>query len=290
MITQFPISRALVGLSFCLLCAHSVAASADEARQLELADLAAAVHFSSTCGAKHHGFRRRDKHRAFYYGRDEQGREVCGFATGRSSLKMAQRVAEKSCRKDKSETGSAATCVPFMLDDTVGVGLEEMGIDLNPDALLLVAIEGDSEHLLQRLIALGASHKVRSSTGMTAMLLALENRDIELIDELLARGAGFNERTNNGLRAVHSAARGSNPALIERVIAAGGGDVNAQDNTLKLTPLHYAASKYASRAVRWLLLNGADDTLVDAEGVTAKERVAALADSMGEKLESYYPN
>lgn len=289
MITQFLISRALVALSFCLLCAHALTASADDARQLQLVELATAAHFSTTCGGMYHVFRRRDEHRAYYYGRDEQGREACGFATGRSSLKVAQRVAEKSCRKVISETGSTASCAPFMLDDTVSADLEAMGIDLNPDALLRVAIESDNQHLLQSLIALGASHKVRSSTGMTAMLLALENRNIELIDELLARGADFNERTNNGMRAVHSAARGSNPALLERVIAAGGGDVNAQDNTLKLTPLHYAASHYAARAVRWLLANGADDTLMDAEGVTGKERVAALAETMVEDVESYNP-
>lgn len=39
----------------------------------------------------------------------------------------------------------------------------------------------------------------------------------------------------------------------------------------------------------WRVEYGSDDTLLDAEGVSAKERLRTLAQSSGESIETYYP-
>lgn len=267
----------------------STNAFSDDAVDFEHIELATEIYFGSTCHMEYFVHRRRGEQRAFYYGNDGSGKDVCGAVADAASQSEAEQLAQKKCEDAKIRSKSTAECAAFMIGDRMVADLENLGIDLDPNAMLLVAMRDDRQQSIPKLISIGASHDVSSDTGLTPMLMALSYRNNELVEILLDKGATFEDQTKSGLRAVHFAAQGNRPELIEKVISSGAANINAQDNEFRMTPLHYAVSKQAAKSIRWLLSNGADDSLLDAEGISAKDRLAELAERNGETIESYYP-
>jgi tankyrase len=100
---------------------------------------------------------------------------------------------------------------------------------------------------------------------------------------LLRRGANVNETDKNGVTPLHRAVRFRSPAAV-KLLLENGADVNAVDRRTRSTPLHRAVtntgapatagkSKQIVEIIALLLAHGADRTLKNKAGKTAREYV-----------------
>src|ERR1041384_929525 len=106
-----------------------------------------------------------------------------------------------------------------------------------------------------------ASKEAESNPGWMPLHEAARSRDAELVAVLLDKGSEVDALSDRGGTALHVAVRaGEEPGGAMKTVALlvrHGCNVNAQDEN-KWTPLHIAAYLSWYRAVRFLILQGAD--------------------------------
>jgi len=155
--------------------------------------------------------------------------------------------------------------------------------DPSQTPLHALAIGGDYEFdtKLSLLLAAGARLEAVTSRGWTPLFMAAFNERAAAYDALLAAGARASALRVNVVNVgdapaqhftvLHQLAATNNAAMIERVLATGvlAVDVRAGPGRFKWTPLHYAASYDASRAVGVLLAAGASLAATDTHGFDA---------------------
>jgi hypothetical protein len=121
----------------------------------------------------------------------------------------------------------------------------------------------------------------RNEVGYTALMSAARGGQVEMIRFLLSRGADATLADQNGFTALHCAVmqptnNGAREAICVQALIEAGVQPNVRDGSGG-TPLMDAAWFGCVEAARELLLRGADATLVDQKGRTAKD----LANSRG---------
>jgi ankyrin repeat protein len=88
--------------------------------------------------------------------------------------------------------------------------------------------------------------------------------------------ADLSLRLVTGSLPIHSAAIWDNSKGLELLVQAGS-DINATNDSGR-TPLHWAADRATTGAVKWLLDHGADDSIVEVEtNMTARDYAEQLA-------------
>jgi hypothetical protein len=165
----------------------------------------------------------------------------------------------------------------------------ELPVDEYKRTLLHIAAVGDSESVLQVLLAAGISPNVRASSGATPLHHAAGANRPRMVMLLLAAGADINARTVHGLTPLHMS-EGTTQILLDAgaipdarddsgqtamfqlgpdiaALRKAGLDVNER-NKFGWTPLHVAAFKGNVEHATALLDNGAEiEALTSAEFV-----------------------
>ncbi|KAG9255504.1 uncharacterized protein F5Z01DRAFT_635135 [Emericellopsis atlantica] len=142
------------------------------------------------------------------------------------------------------------------------------------DKLLDAAWDGHVEEAKEALRHV--SHACCDLRGLTPLHLAAERDNLAVAMLLLDRGADIHAQSDGGRTALHLAARSATAPTVEMLLERGKADPNAQTAKGR-TPLHYAASKAEDgdeerrEAIRVLRDFGADPTVVDREGETARD-------------------
>jgi len=131
--------------------------------------------------------------------------------------------------------------------------------------------------------AMAGRVNAQDSEGNTALHLVAERRDLPLVRKLLDRGADATITNEQGQNPLHVActqaprtdrARADQAAVVDAIAQRSAEAVNARDDRHE-APLHLAASKGLDRSVSALLQAGADPTLVNRDGDTAKDLAQA---------------
>merc|ERR1712217_299061 len=97
---------------------------------------------------------------------------------------------------------------------------------------------------------------------------AVKTEDTANVEQYIKQ-LGVNVTDQNGRTAMHWAADYGHPEIIN-LLAKKGGNVNAKDK-FGITPLMAAVFDGRESAVKALLANGADKSIKDSDGKTAKE-------------------
>ncbi|TAM40125.1 MAG: ankyrin repeat domain-containing protein [Rhodanobacter sp.] len=135
--------------------------------------------------------------------------------------------------------------------------------------------------------ALRGDVNTQDPDGRAALHLAAERKDVRLATKLLDRGADLGITDKQGHTPLHTAAA-QNPrtdkgrseqAIVVETLAKRADDkiLNKKDNNGQ-TALHLAAERGQDRAVGALLKSGADTSLVNSKGETAKDLAQAYGD------------
>jgi len=141
---------------------------------------------------------------------------------------------------------------------------------------LVFAALGKRLHLVNALIRSGASVDRTSGEGRSALFMSLGAPDVgEPGDDrcalaLLKAGADSSLRHESGAMPIHLAAGKNYLASLRALLEVRAQDVDAKTNS-GITPLMTAATEGHAEAVSLLLQFGADRTLKDDEGLTAKD-------------------
>ena len=141
---------------------------------------------------------------------------------------------------------------------------------------LVFAAMGKRLHLVNALIRAGASIDRTIGEGQTALFMSLLAPDAgRSVDDrcalaLLNAGADSSLRHESGAIPIHLAAASNYLGALQALLDRRPQDVDAKTN-IGITPLMMAATEGHAEAVRLLLKFGADRTLKDDEGLTAKE-------------------
>ncbi len=141
---------------------------------------------------------------------------------------------------------------------------------------LVFAAMGKRLHLVNALIRAGASIDRNIGEGQTALFMSLlapdagRTADDRCALALLNAGADSSLRHESGAMPIHLAAASNYLAALQALLDRRPHDVDAKTN-IGITPLMMAATEGHAEAVRLLLKFGADRTLKDDEGLTAKE-------------------
>lgn len=146
------------------------------------------------------------------------------------------------------------------------------------DDPLRAAHRGDLEALSDFLDD-GFLPNSRNEVGYTALMSAARGAQVEVIRFLLARGADATLADQNGFTALRCAVMqpssdGAREAACVRILVEAGAEPNVRDGN-DGTPLMGAAWFGCVEAARELLQRGADATLVDKKGRTAKDLAIA---------------
>jgi ankyrin repeat protein len=143
----------------------------------------------------------------------------------------------------------------------------EMGV--TPDSkhsssrtALILAAESNDTLTMRLLLRFGADISARDCFGRTALHVA---DDLESTYLLITHGAEVNARDQMGRTPIHYAYA---PDVIE-LLATHGANVNNIDKNGE-TPLHHAATCGELSAIRAFIKLGADPTIQDQRGWTAK--------------------
>jgi ankyrin repeat protein len=135
---------------------------------------------------------------------------------------------------------------------------------------------GKRLHLVNALIRAGASIDRNIGEGQTALFMSLlapdagRRADDRCAIALLNAGADSSLRHESGAMPVHLAAASNYLGALQALLERRPQDVDAKTN-IGITPLMMAATEGHAEAVRLLLKYGADRTLKDDEGLTAKD-------------------
>ncbi len=141
---------------------------------------------------------------------------------------------------------------------------------------LVFAAMGKRLHLVNALIRAGASVDRTIGEGQTALFMSLlapdagRTADDRCALALLNAGADSSLRHESGAMPIHLAAASNYLGALQALLDHRPQDVDAKTN-IGITPLMMAATEGHAEAVRLLLKFGADRTLKDDEGLTAKE-------------------
>jgi ankyrin repeat protein len=141
---------------------------------------------------------------------------------------------------------------------------------------LVFAAMGKRLHLVNALIRAGASVDRTIGEGQTALFMSLlapdsgQTADDRCALALLNAGADSSLKHESGAMPIHLAAASNYLGALQALLDHRPQDVDAKTN-IGITPLMMAATEGHAEAVRLLLQLGADRTLKDDEGLTAKE-------------------
>jgi ankyrin repeat protein len=141
---------------------------------------------------------------------------------------------------------------------------------------LIFAAMGKRLHLVNALIRAGATVDRTIGEGQTALFMSLLAPDAgQPVDDrcalaLLNAGADSSLKHESGAMPIHLAAASNYLGALQALLDRRPQDVDAKTN-ISITPLMMAATEGHAEAVRLLLKFGADRTLKDDEGLTAKE-------------------
>jgi ankyrin repeat protein len=141
---------------------------------------------------------------------------------------------------------------------------------------LAFAAMGKRLHLVNGLIRAGASVDRTIGDGQTPLFMSLLAPDAgQMADDrcalaLLNAGADSALRHESGAMPIHLAAASNYLGALQALLERRPQDVDAKTN-IGITPLMMAATEGHAEAVRLLLQFGADCTLKDDEGLTAKD-------------------
>lgn len=141
---------------------------------------------------------------------------------------------------------------------------------------LVFAAMGKRLHLVNALIRAGASVDRTIGEGQTALFMSLlapdsgQTADDRCALALLNAGADSSLKHESGAMPIHLAAASNYLGALQALLDRRPQDVDAKTN-IGITPLMMAATEGHADAVRLLLKFGADRTLKDEEGLTAKE-------------------
>lgn len=164
---------------------------------------------------------------------------------------------------------NAEQCLDFLLRHGADPGLGD------PSPFVLAAM-GRRLHLVQAMLAAGVDINKTIGEGQTALFMSLLAPDAgQPVDDrcalvLLNAGADSSLKHESGAMPIHLAAASNYLGALQALLDRRPQDVDAKTN-IGITPLMMAATEGHAEAVRLLLKFGADRTLKDDEGLTAKD-------------------
>jgi len=164
---------------------------------------------------------------------------------------------------------NAEQCLDFLLRHGADPGLGD------PSPLVLAAM-GRRLHLVQAMLAAGVDINKTIGEGQTALFMSLLAPDPgQPVDDrcalaLLNAGADSSLKHESGAMPIHLAAASNYLGALQALLDRRPQDVDAKTN-IGITSLMMAATEGHAEAVRLLLKFGADRSLKDDEGLTAKE-------------------
>lgn len=164
---------------------------------------------------------------------------------------------------------NAEQCLDYLLSHGADPALGD------PSPFVLAAM-GRRLHLVQAMLATGVDVNKTIGEGQTALFMSLLAPDAgQPVDDrcavaILKAGADSSLRHESSAMPIHLAAASNYLGALQELLDRRPQDVNAKTN-IGLTPLMMAATEGHAEAVRLLLQLGADRTLKDDEGLTAKE-------------------
>lgn len=132
---------------------------------------------------------------------------------------------------------------------------------------LMRAIATNDMELARDLLARGADVHAVTRTGWDTLHEAAETGRADWVRLLLDRGVDVNQRQKDGWAAVHQAASSESPEALNMLLTAPGINIRVVDEDGE-TPLHTAARKGRTEAVRALLKAGAEVNARDSKGNT----------------------
>ena len=164
---------------------------------------------------------------------------------------------------------NAEQCMDYLLSHGADPGLGD------PSPFVLAAM-GRRLHLVQTMLATGVDINRTIGEGQTALFMSLLAPDAgQPVDDrcalaLLEAGADSSLRHESGAMPIHLAAASNYLSALQALLERRPQDVDAQTN-IGITPLMMAATEGHSGAVTLLRKHGANQTLKDDDGLTAKE-------------------
>ena len=190
---------------------------------------------------------------------DRQGRTALGFLLAglldESKHRMFHRNAEQ--------------CLDYLLRHGANPNLGD------PPPFILAAM-GRRLHLLQSMFSAGVDVNRSIGEGQTALFMSLlapekgQPADDRCALAVLKAGADSSLKHESGVMPIHLAAASNYLGALQALLERRPQDIDAKTN-IGITPLMMAATEGHAEAVRLLLQFGADCTLKDDEGLTAKE-------------------
>ncbi len=188
-----------------------------------------------------------------------QGQTALGFLLAGLQDELNSRIFRRN----------AEQCLDYLLSHGANPSIGD------PSPFVLAAM-GRRLHLVQAMIAAGVDINQSIGEGQTALFMSLLAPDAgQSVDDrcalaLLRAGADSSLKHESGAMPIHLAAGSNYLGAIQALIDRRPQDVDAKTN-IGITPLMMAATEGHAEAVRLLLQLGADRTLKDDEGLTAKE-------------------
>lgn len=189
-----------------------------------------------------------------------QGQTALGFALAglhdESNGRMLRRNAEQ--------------CIDFLLAHGAKPGIG------NPSPFVLAAM-GRRLHLVRAMLTAGVDvNQATLGDGQTALFMSLlapetgKPADDRCAVTLLQAGADSSLKHESGAMPIHLAAGSNYLIALQELLERRPQDIDAQTN-IGITPLMMAATEGHADAVKLLLKFGADLTIKDDDGMTAKE-------------------